>query len=476
MLVTGSLAGLVALALVGGSLFAYVKYREVWDSIDHVDVSNDLGSKRPPADPHALNILLIGSDSRSGRNGKIGGHEGIAGQRSDTVMVLHRAPGARRAVVLSFPRDSVVPILACKPEGGTSGQTAAPSPDTERINATFAAGGPGCLWKTIEQTTHIHIDDFVELNFVGFEKVIDDLHGVNVCLPAPVDNAKSGLHLSAGRHHIYGAQALAFWRTREDLGEGSDLQRIQRDQFLMASLLQGIEKSGLLTSTTKMASVIGDVAAHLSTNIQSSTTMLQIAESMHGVTSKSVQFIEVPSVTYPANTAEVQWTAQSDALFSAVAHDTKLPKTSKKKKKVAASTTNDVVSPAKVNVQVLNGSGMQGVAAEGSADLTAHGFNVVGSGNAPNFNYTNSVVEYASAADLPAARTLKRALSNVELLHDSSLTPGTVDLILGSTFTGLKALSAGKSGPGNLTQTYGGITGSTAICHDSSAFSGPDGG
>jgi LCP family protein required for cell wall assembly len=476
MIVTGSLAGLVALALVGGSLFAYVKYREVWDSINRVDVSSDLGSKRPPADPHSLNVLLIGSDSRSGKNGVIGGHEGIAGQRSDTVMVLHVAPGAHRAVVLSFPRDSVVPILACKPESGTSGQTAAPSPEVERINATFAAGGPGCLWKTIEQTTHIHIDDFVEMNFVGFEKVIDDLHGVNVCLPAPVDDAKSGLHLAAGRHHIYGSQALAFWRTREDLGEGSDLQRIQRDQFLMASLLQGIEKSGLLTSTSKMASVIGDVADHLSTNIESSTTMLQIAESMRGLTSKSVQFIEVPTVPYTGDPlAEVQWTSASDQLFAAIAHDTKLPKAKKKKASPGTSATFDAVSPAKINVEVLNGSGLAGVASEGSADLTSRGFNVLGSGNAPNFNYTKSVVEYGSAADLAAAKTLKRELSDVELVHDSSLTAGTVDLILGADFSSLKTPAASKSGTADLTQTFGGITGSTGICKDNSAFSGPDG-
>ncbi|MGH3275874.1 MAG: LCP family protein, partial [Streptosporangiaceae bacterium] len=225
MKVSAVLAGALVLALVTGTLGVYVKYRAVYESIGREDISGDLtGPKLPPPDPNAINILLIGSDTRVGVNGKIGGTDGIAGQRSDTVMVLHVAPGANRAVVLSFPRDSVVPILSCTAEPGTTGQTA--SSAMEQINATFSYGGPGCLYKTIEQTTGIYLNDFVELNFNGFEKVINDLGGVNVCLPAAVNDPKSGLDLPAGMHHVFGPEALAFWRTREDLGEGSDLQRI----------------------------------------------------------------------------------------------------------------------------------------------------------------------------------------------------------------------------------------------------------
>ncbi|HEY1621570.1 MAG TPA: LCP family protein [Streptosporangiaceae bacterium] len=467
----GVVAGIVALALVAGSLAFYAKYREIWDSIKRVDVSSDLaGVKQPPADPHALNILLIGSDSRSGGNAKIGGY--VAGQRSDTVMVLHISPGAHRAVVLSFPRDSVVPIYSCTAEGGTQGQTQDTS-QVEQINATFADGGPGCLWKTLELSTHIHLNNFVEMTFVGFEKIIDDLGGVDVCLPTAVDDPMSGLHLAAGKHHIYGSQALAFWRTREDLGMGSDLQRIQRDQFLMVALLQGIEKSGLLTSTTKLSKVIGDVADHMTTDKGLTLdTMLKIAQSMHGLSSKSVQFIEVPTVNYPENPDWVQWTSTSDQLFSAIAHDTKLPKTSKAKKTTPA--TLDAISPAKVKVDVLNGSGLAGGAGEGAADLTSRGFDVTGSGNASNYNYTDSVVEYHSAADHAAAEVVKKEMSDVEILANPSVPAGTIDLILGSDFTELKPLPT-NTGSSDLTKTYGGITGNTNVCNDGSAFAGPDG-
>ena len=127
-----------------------------------------------------MNILLVGSDSRAGANKKFGAD--IVGQRSDTIMVLHIAPGARQLVVLSIPRDSVVPILQCAPENGSTGQIAQPAGYVEQINATFAYGGPGCLWETIEQTTGIHIDDFIALTFTGFEHVINDIGGVRICL------------------------------------------------------------------------------------------------------------------------------------------------------------------------------------------------------------------------------------------------------------------------------------------------------
>lgn len=466
--VTGVLAGVVALTLVGGSLYAYAKYRSVWDSIKRVDVSGDLkGIKEPPPDPHAVNILLIGSDTRKGINAKIGGQ--ASGQRSDTVMVLHIAPGAGRATVLSFPRDSVVPIYACTPEAGGPGQNE-DLEQVEQINTTFANGGPGCLMKTIIEQTHIHVDDFVELNFIGFEKVINDLGGVTVCLPAPVDDPMSGLKLKAGRHHIHGAQALAFWRTREDLGEGSDLQRIQRDQFLMAALLQGIEKSGLLTSPAKLTTVIGDVAQNMTTDTAlSQSRMLTIAEGAKDLASKNVQFVEVPTMTYTGNPNWVQFTPEAATLFSAVAHDTKLPT---KAKKPAATLTS--VKPAQVSVKILNGSGINQQAAGAANALSERGFNVVGTGEADNFNYTKSVVEYASAADKPAAELVKSKVpaSQSEILHNATLTPGTVELILGSTFTEFKTTPPSTS---DLTKTYGGITGNTKICHDQSAFSGPDG-
>ncbi len=484
--ILGGLAVLMAAVLVGGSLVVYVKYRTVWDGIDRVNVSGDLGGNRPPVDPNALNLLVIGSDSRAGRNAKAGGQDGIAGQRSDTIMLVHIAPGAHQVVALSIPRDSVVPILACTPEDHTSGQTAQSSTDVEQVNSSFAYGGPGCLWKTVEQTTGIYINDFVELTFVGFERVIDALGGVEVCLPETVNDPVSHLHLKAGRHHILGKQALAFWRTREGLGEGDDPQRIQRDQFLMASLLQGVEHSSLLKSPGTMLRVIDTLTGHGFVTTDSglgTQRMLQLAEDLRGISTEHVQFVTVPWNTYTGNAQWidssqspaygnanwVQWLQpQANTLFRAIAHDSKLPKTPKVKVKP--------VPPASVAVKVLNGTNTQFLGTDTAAKLTGRGFHVVGAaGNATRHDYADTVIEYSGPAQVPAAQTLEALFTNVRLQLDSRLTGSTLHLILGSTYTGLKAAKS-KSGISKLAKTYGGITGNTNICHDSSAFAGPDGG
>ena len=485
-LILGSLAVMMAVVLVGGSLAVYAKYRTVWDGIDRVNVSGDLQGKRPPADPNALNLLVIGSDSRSGRNGLVGGRTNIGGQRSDSIMVVHIAPGAHQIVVMSIPRDSVIPVLGCTAEDHTTGQAAQPSDVIEQINSSFAYGGPGCLWKTIEQTTGIHINDFIELTFVGFERVIDSLGGVWVCLPAAVHDHVSHLNLSAGRHHIRGKQALAFWRTRENLGEGDDPQRIQRDQFLMASLLQGIEHSSLLKSPSTMLRVIDTLTGHGFVTTDSglgTQRMLQLGEDLRGVSTEHVQFVTVPWTTYTGNaqwidSAEsptsgnanwIQWVQPSaNQLFSAISHDTKLPKATKIKVKP--------VPPALVAVKVLNGTSTPGLGAATATNLSSRGFHVVGAaGNAPNQSYGDTVIEYRGAAQVPAAQTLSALFTNVRLKPDPHLKTAALHLILGSTFGGLKA-PTGNTGISNLAKTYSGITGNANICKDSSAFAGPDGG
>lgn len=305
--------------LVAGALSTYAEYRSLVSKIKHVKVT-DLG-KRPARYNSSLNILVIGSDSRAGRNSRFGA--GIQGQRSDTVMVLHLSPGRSRAIVMSIPRDSVVPVLACPAVPGAPGQSAQPG-QVEQINATFALGGPGCLWKTVEQTTHIRLAHFIELNFIGFEKVINDIGGVNICLPYAIDDPHSKLRLSAGKHHVMGAQALAYWRVRY-IGLGSDLERIQRDQYLMASVAQGVKRTNLLGDPSRVYKIVTDLVNSLTTDSQlSQATMISIAESLNSMPLKAVQFIQVPVLAYPPNPDWVEWAPQAGNLFSAISHDRKL--------------------------------------------------------------------------------------------------------------------------------------------------------
>jgi LCP family protein required for cell wall assembly len=473
--VLGIAAVVVTAILVIASLSAYVAYRNVYDSIKRDNVTSAMLGKRPPKLNGAVNVLVIGSDSRKGTHGRYG--RGIYGSRSDTSILLHISPDHRRAVAISFPRDSIVPVYGCLADGnGHPGQQAAPG-QTEMLNASYSAGGPACLWKTLEQTTHIRIDHFVEVNFAGFKSIVNDVGGVKVCLPFAINDPASGLHLTAGVHNVTGAQALAFVRERH-IGLGSDLQRIQRQQYFLASAMQKIKQMNLLGSPDRVYRLIDDVAKSLTVDSGlTPTVMAGIASSVSGLSSGALHFISVPVIPDPADpSARVLWQQpQADHLFSAIAHDTRLPKTRKKSNGHGSSPAPaPTVNPAQVKVTVLDGSGTAGVATTTATALTSRGFDVIGTGNAPSFTYTATLIEYGSASDLPAARTLAAQVGQAQVRQSASVTPGTVSLILGSDFTGLHQASSSGSSLSKLSKAYGGISGSTNICKDSAAFAGPD--
>jgi LCP family protein required for cell wall assembly len=475
----GATAIIATFAVVATSLVAYAKYRGVVGSIHREKVTAAMLGKRPPYTA-GLNILVIGSDSRQGLGNKFGA--GVVGARSDTSMLLHIAPGHTRADIISFPRDSMVPVLACTDDKqGHPGQSAQPGV-LERLNATFSAGGAPCLWKTLEQETGIRIQHFVEVNFGGFQSIVNDVGGVPVCLPFAINNPQSRLHLSAGKHVVNGAQALAFVRLRENIGQGSDTQRIQRQQYFLAAVMQKLRATNLLSQPSRVFNVVRDVAKSLTTDSGLDlTTMLRIANSMKSLSSSSVQLVTVPVVPYAGDpAAELSWEQpQAARMFRAIQADKNLPATAKAKGKGKAATAAPTVSPATVHVQVLNGSGVTGVAGTTASALTAKGFTVTGTGPAANYNFTSSVIQYSSAAQLPEVSTLKAEIGSVVVQQDTALGAGSLNLIVGSSFKGLGTAKGpgSKSSAktlGNLAKNYNGITASTNICKDSAAFAGPD--
>jgi LCP family protein required for cell wall assembly len=487
--IVGWIAVITTVLVTGTSLVAYAAYLNTVHSIETFSTAG-LGSHRPPAYDASENILLVGSDSRAGNNQKFGRY--VQGQRSDTMLIVHIRPHHKGAVVVSLPRDSEVPILACKADSkhGYQGQPANPGQD-EMLNSTFAFGGPLCLWKTVEQETGIRIDHYVGLTFSGFINVINDIGGVNVCLPKSIHDPKSGLNLRAGKHHVKGFEALAFWRERY-VGEGSDLQRIARQQYLMAGLMQEVKNGGLLSNYPRMYSVLRDAAKALTVDQGLSLSdMVSLAENLRTLTTKSIRFITVPNGQDPANPNRVVWSQPAaNRLFRAIEHDTSIPRS--KKNAAPTPTTVDTVSPGKVQVEVLNGNGIQGAAGQAASDLASKGFHVVGTNNATNSAYTDSIIEYSAPAERPMANTLKARLSSVQVQQVPGLAPGTIDLIIGSTFTGLtgSAQASGSPSPGSTASpgstsgsnsaghlsksSYGGINGSANICSDSGAFTGPD--
>jgi LCP family protein required for cell wall assembly len=313
--------------LVIGFLAGYLKYRSVWDSIHRVDVTG-LG-RRPPQYNNALNLLVFASGSTAGlsRAQQLYWHVGNdAGDAvSETLMIAHISPGRHLVSVVNIPRDTVVPVYDCPSGPAWQGQQAQPGA-VEQIDNSLSYGGPACLWKTVEQQTGIRIDHFLELGYSGLVHVVNDIGGVNVCLPVAVNDADSGLRLSPGQHHINGVTYLEFWRTREQTGNGSDLQRIQRDDYLLAQTLKQVLHADLLGSPIELLRVMGDAAGALTTDSGlSQSDLLRIAQSLHGLPAKDFQFIQASNVVYPPNPNWVEFQQpQADDLFSAIAHDATL--------------------------------------------------------------------------------------------------------------------------------------------------------
>jgi LCP family protein required for cell wall assembly len=491
-----------AVIIIGaGTLTAYLKYRAVYDSITRVTVPGQALGRRPPVySTNSLNILVYGSDSRKG----LTPHEQYIlrtgddqTDNTDTIMVVHISPGRQRLTVMSIPRDTMVPVYECDRGPGYTGQQADPGGEV-MINSLLQIGGPTCLWKTVEQATGIRINHFIGIGMLGFVKVVNDLGGVNVCVPYKVNDPVSGLDLKAGEQHITGIQALAFWRTREDIGTGSDLERIQRDQFMSAQVVKGVLGGGLLSNPLRLLSVVTDAASSMTTDSGMSVSdLVEIAESFHDLSSENVQFITVPNQPWTQNPNRIQFEQpQAGQVFSAIAHDTTVPKTSPASASPTGGAQVLTTSPSKVKVEVLNGSGSADVAARAATGLTSRGFDVTGTGDAGSFAYTNSVIEYSSAAEVAEVNTLKKEISNVTDLLDASLKPGAVELILGADFTSLNpqvssstsaqpspassasasvspSASPPASGISSLAQSNGGITAAAPCASDGSAFAGP---
>lgn len=145
-------------------------------TIDDSEIAPDPSDRvaQAPTDTSAMNLLLMGSDSRAGQ-GKGFGTAG--GARSDTTLLVHLYEGRRKALVVSIPRDTEVTIPPCKNSDGQQFGTW-----TTKFNAAFAIGGPICTIKTIKAETGITINHFIVVDFKGFKNVVNALGGVDVCL------------------------------------------------------------------------------------------------------------------------------------------------------------------------------------------------------------------------------------------------------------------------------------------------------
>ncbi|RKS71487.1 LCP family protein required for cell wall assembly [Motilibacter peucedani] len=390
----------------------------------------------------AENFLLVGSDSREGmsRNDTARLHVGTtasaAGERADTMILLHIGKGTGKAVMVSFPRDSYVTIPAHR---GSAGQTVPAAKN--KINDAFAEGGPALAIETVAQATGIHIDHYVEINFLGFERMVNAVGGVTVCTPKTLKDHDSGLDLSAGTHKIDGETALKYARARHI---DSDFGRIGRQQKLLASLLRKVTSAGTLSNPFKLKRLVSAALESIKVDKDlSQGDMISLAKRLNGLSPSKVTFASIPVADDNYNppgpvAAAVLWEqAQAQQLFNAISKDepvgpaaTPAPSSS--------SSVSATTPPSQVRVRVLNGAGVKGLAARAAGDLGKAGFAVAGTGNAATATGAQTVIRYDPRWST-SLKTLQAALPAATLTPVKGL-GGTFQVVAGSSWSGAQSV------------------------------------
>ncbi|MGK3094803.1 LCP family protein [Streptomyces sp. WAC01490] len=254
--------------------------------------------ERPtPVVMDAQNILLIGSDSRSGDNREYGRDDG-GSQRSDTTILLHLAADRKSATAVSLPRDLMVEVPKCR-----TGDDKETREQFTQFNSAFELGGTACTIRTVERLTGIRIDHHMVVDFNGFKDMVDAVDGVEICLKEPIDDKDARLELPAGRQTLNGEEALGYVRARKTLGDGSDTERMERQQRFLGALVNKMQSNGVLLNPTRLYPVLDAATKSLTTDpgLDSLRDLYDLVRSMRDVPTDQVQFLTVPRQPYRQN-------------------------------------------------------------------------------------------------------------------------------------------------------------------------------
>lgn len=424
------------LAIVGATA-GYVWFR--LGEINRVHVSGIASAGSGPE-----TILVVGSDSRAGLSASeakmYGTTAQVGGQRSDVILLVRLDPGSGGAAMLSIPRDTLVTLAG-------TGQT-------NRINAAFG-NGPSQLVQTITKNFGITVNHYVEVNFSGFQGVVNSVGGICLSFPYPAKDTMSGLNITkTGPQELNGQEALALARSRdyEYYANGSwqydgsgDLGRIDRQQTFLRVLAKKAMSSGI-TNPIKANSIISSAVHDFTVDDQlSNSQILSLALKFRHLSPTSV-----PSYTLPTTPID-GYGDLGDVLIPQSSPDHQViseflnPVAPHAKATTSTTTPTTTESPSKVTVSVQNGSGVAGQAGLASNALRSAGFTVGSIGNAASFSYGTSVVQYRPGHRAGANAVAARVEGSVTMKMMPGLTGGNVVLVTGKSFQGIKATSSGSS-------------------------------
>ncbi|MGH8952617.1 MAG: LCP family protein [Acidimicrobiia bacterium] len=329
---------------------------------DH-DVVNELSQ----ATGDSLTFLVVGSDSREGID-DLTFFGPAGGERGDVIMLVHLDQATGDARMLSVPRDLWVDI---------------PGNGEGKINAAYAYGGPSLMVQTIRENLGIDVNHYVEVDFVGFISMVDELGGIEMSFPYPARDAASGLAIEAGTQILDGEQALAFARSRkyEELQDGgwvhveaTDLGRTQRQQQVVRAILTELKTPGSIAEAGQIA---GSLAQHMTVDgTLADSSVASLAWNFRGLVTGSLEGQTLPVYGDTVGGASIVRAAEPEATAVVEAF--------------LGGPAAVVAAPLKV--QVLNGNGVTGAAGEMSERLTEAGFEIAGVGNAEQRDYDTTTV------------------------------------------------------------------------------------
>ncbi|MFJ9567090.1 LCP family protein [Streptomyces fuscichromogenes] len=310
--------------VLGGTGVGYL-YFKLNGNLRTVDINQALGTDRPTkVDNGSENILVLGSDSRSGSNKKLGGGTDDGSARSDTAMIVHVYEGHRKAAVVSVPRDTLIDRPACIDAHGTRHSAAT----GVMFNSAYSTGGAACAVKTVESMTGIRMDHYLEVDFSGFQKLVDELGGVEVTTTKAIDDRESHLDLKAGTHTLDGKQALGLVRTRHGVGDGSDLGRIQLQQAFVKALTNQVKQVGVFTSPKKLYDLADTATKTVTTDsdIGSVNSLIDFANGLKSISAKNMHMVTMPVEYDPANPNRVIVAeAKAKRVWAALKNDRPIP-------------------------------------------------------------------------------------------------------------------------------------------------------
>lgn len=267
-------------------------------AIPKIDAFNGLDN-RPKRESSAVNYLVVGSDTREGlsraeiKRLKVGGTEVAAGKRSDTMLLIHISKKRDKAAIISIPRDSYALI----PEHTNSQGKVIPATHS-KINSAFNWGGAPLLIDTFEQMSGLRIDHYIEVNFVGFVRMVDALGGVEICTKKDIDDPKSHLVLPAGRHILDGVDSLKYVRTRQFDGLG-DLGRMKRQQEFASAMLRKATSAGVLLNPVTMLDFVNSALDSVVTDKGlSQGDLLTLGKQLRNLSASSVRTLTIPLKYY----------------------------------------------------------------------------------------------------------------------------------------------------------------------------------